>query len=255
MKKFFGCLGAGCFTVIFLCAVAGYMAYNWCSTTGRSIVVDAIDNIGVEAAALSFTPETAAEIASISADLKKDFMDGKLSLAGAVKYCIVDNATESASLYSQMLMALLYRKLNGNITEGDASNLADAEGAEAVKTVLYGLQNGKVDAEKTTKMTAFLTNNKSRGSNTTSNDGININLLNDSVKIVEVGSSTTSNDSINKNSIKHGISKEDMQKAVDGFKALIKSQNLDAPESDFDVDISVKEALLKFIDGIRANSK
>ena len=231
MKKFFGCLGAGCFTVIFLCAVAGYMAYNWCSTTGRSIVVDAIDKIGVEAAALSFTPETAAEIASISADLKKDFMDGKLSLAGAVKYCIVDNATESASLYSQMLMALLYRKLNGNITEGDASNLADAEGAEAVKTVLYGLQNGKVDAEKTTKMTAFLTNDKSRGSN------------------------TTSNDSINKNSIKHGISKEDMQKAVDGFKALIKSQNLDAPESDFDVDISVKEALLKFIDGIRANSK
>ena len=96
---------------------------------------------------------------------------------------------------------------------------------------MYGLQNGKVDAEKTTKMTAFLTNDKSRGSN------------------------TTSNDSINKNSIKHGISKEDMQKAVDGFKALIKSQNLDAPESDFDVDISVKEALLKFIDGIRANSK
>lgn len=223
MKKLFGCLGAGCFVVIVFCAILGYMGYNWCSTTGKGIIVDAVDQIGVEAAKLSFEPETAAEIASLSADLKKDFNDGKLSIISAFKYCVVDNATETAKLYSEILFATMYRKLCGNLANDDDPTIVDPEGAEAVRTVLYGLLNGKVKVGHATQMTYFLSDNSS--SNKT------------------------------KSSIKQGITKAEMQKAIDGFKAYIKNKELEVPESDFTVDSAVKECVIKYVNDMRKSCK
>lgn len=228
MKKVLGCFGAGCVTVIVIIVVACIWGYNWCSTTGKGIIVDAIDQIGVESAKLCFEPETASEIEKLSSELKQDFNNDKLSIVNSFKYCVFDNASATSKVYAEMLFATMYRKLCGNIVGGDDPNLADAEGADTVRTVLYALVKDKLDPEKATKMTAFLTDDKT---NSQSSSGTKVTA------------------------VKHGISKADMTKAVEAFKNYVKENNLETPEKDFDVDSTVKDALVSLVNDIRANCK
>ncbi len=236
MKKVLGCFGAGCVTVIVLMIVVGFWGYNWCSTTGKGIVVDAIDKIGVESAKLCLEPETASEVEKLSSELKQDFMSDKLSIVSTFKYCVMDNATATAKVYSEMLFGTMYRKLCGNIVGGDDPNLADSEGADTVRTVLYALVKDKLDPETASNMTKFLTDDKTNSeAKSESNGGL-------------AGSPKTT-------AIKHGISKADMEKAVEALKNYVRDNNLETPEQDFEVDSTVKNALVSLINDIRTNCK
>lgn len=235
MKKgCIGCLGGGCLTVIVVIVVGIFWGYNWCNTTGKSFAVSAMKQIGNEIANNVFEPETAAEIASLTAEMQDDFNNDKLGIIDTFTYCI-NNATDTWKVQGAILLGGMYRKLTGNITSGDAPDLQDSEGAEIVRTVIYALSQGKIDGEETSRLAKVMIDDEKSGSSSPSIIGDNPAL------------------DINSTNIKHGISKDDMVKAVNALKEYAEKNNLETPSDDITVDATVKDLLVNFIKNLRSN--
>lgn len=236
-KKILGCFGSGCLVVIFLVIILSFLAYNWCSTTGVGILADSAHQIVVECAKDCFEAETAASIASVSAEVRDEYANGNLSVMKTWDF-LKEDSDKYLGAYGQTLLSFIYRKLMGNISGSDAPNLADPEGAETVRVVCNALNNGKINIDDIAGNLDFIFKDKDNGGTTS-----------------QMTTTTNGGKSVQIGTVKHGISKEDMTKAVDAFNALIRDKNLDLPDSDFSVDESAKTAVINFFQNLKVKAK
>ena len=236
MKKgCLGCIGCGCLLVILAIVIPSVWAYHWANTTGRTLLADGMQKLTDEGCKYAFEPESAAEIASLTKEIRDDLASGKLGVVDSYKY-IVENMKTSENLQSQVIFAVIYRKLTGKVGPGKDANgndkpplLVDAEGAEAVRTIMYALKEGKIDGANAASKIAPLLDDK-HGSSQGGGE------IEDSFKTKQV---------------KKDITKEDMQKVVDALKAYVKEQKLEAPASDVTPDSLAKEEVIKFLNGLK----
>ena len=241
MKKgCLGCLGCGCLLVILAVVIPSLWAWHWANTSGRALLADGMQKITDEGCKYAFEPETASEIASLTKEIRDDLASGKLGVVDTYKY-IVENMKTSEKLQSQVIFAVLYRNLMGKVSNGKDSDgkdkpplLIDPEGAEAVRTIMYALSQGKIDGASAASKVAPLLD-----------DGKNKNRQ----------KGDFGEESFETKKVKKDITKEDMQKVVKALKDYVKDNKLEAPAKDVTADSLAKEEFIKFLNGLKKLSK
>ncbi len=236
-KKILGCFGSGCLVVICLVIILCALTYNWCSTTGVGILADSAHQIVTECVKDCFEPETAAAIASISSDVRDEYVNGNLSVMKTWDF-LQEDSDKHLGAYGQTMLSFIYRKLMGNISGSDAPNLADPEGAETVRVICNALNNGNIKIDDIANDLDFIFKDKDNGGTTS-----------------QMTTTTNGGKSVQIGTVKHGISKEDMTKAVAAFNTLIRDKNLDLPDSDYSVDESASKAVISFLQNLKVKAK
>ena len=234
MKKgCLGCLGCGCLVILLAVVIPTVWAFHWANTSGRVLLADGVQKLTDEGCKYAFEPESASEIASLTKEIRDDLATGKLGVVDSYKY-IVENIKNGEKLQSQIIFAVLYRNLTGKVTMGKdkAPLLVDQEGAEAVRTIMYAMSQGKIDISKATSNIAPLLDDKRH-----------VKVQNDLETQFE------------SKQIKKDITKEDMQKVVEALKTYVKDQKLEAPAEDVSADSLAKEEVIKFLKGLKKLSK
>lgn len=229
MKKgCLGCLGIGCVTVIIVTVIAVVWGYYLITTGGRTFAVEALNQLGNEIAKEVFEKGSAAEIASLTAELKQDALDGKLGIIDSFKF-IRDNKKETERLQGSLILITIYGKLTGKITGGSAPDFVDPEGAEAVRTIVHSFLQDKIEG----------------------NDLQNFSrALSDDEKVKRLGGESEDFGSA-PSSVKRKVSKEEMHEVVEAIKQYVKDKNLETPPSDMSVDSAVKEEVISFLKKLR----
>ena len=164
MKKgCLGCLGCGCLMLILAVVIPSVWFYHWANTSGRVFLADAVQQLTNEGCKYAFEPESAAEIASLTKEIRDDLASGKLGVIASYKY-IVENLQSGEKIQGQILFAVLYRNLTGKVTVGKDKTplLVDSEGAEAVRTIMYAITQDKIDIEKAAANIAPLLEDKNK---------------------------------------------------------------------------------------------
>ena len=227
MKKgCLGCLGCGCLVVILSIVIPCVWFYHWADTSGRAFLADAMQKLTDEGSKYAFEPETVAEIASLTKVIHDDLASGKLGVVDTYKY-VLNNIETGEKLQSQVIFAVIYRNLTGKVKD---SLLVDEEGAEAVRTIMYALSQGKIDGKNAASQVAPILEDKSGG----------VEYRND-----------FSGESFKSKQVKKNISKEDMKKIVEALKTYVKDQKLEAPAKDVTPDALAKEEVIKFLTGLK----
>lgn len=226
-KSCLGCLGIGCFAVIVTVVIAAVWGYNFISTNGRAFAVEALNQLGNEISKEVFEEGSAAEIASLTAEMKQEALDGKLGIIDSFNF-LKDNKEDTKRLQGSLILITIYGKLTGKITGGDAPDFVDPEGAEAVRTILHAFLQNKVDGHDLQKFAE---------------------ALSDDDKVKQFGGD--SDEFKSRPATKRKITKQEMQKAVEGIKQYVKDNNLEAPPADMNVDHAVKEEVISFLKKLR----
>lgn len=230
MKKgCLGCLGCGCLMLILAVVIPSVWFYHWANTSGRVFLADAVQQLTNEGCKYAFEPESAAEIASLTKEIRDDLASGKLGVIDSYKY-IYENLQSSEKIQGQILFAVLYRNLTGKVSVGKDKTplLVDSEGAEAVRTIMYAITQDKIDIEKAAANIAPLLEDKNK------------------VKIQNGADSQ-----FESKKIKENITKEDMQKVVEALKTYVKDNNLEAPAEEVTADSMAKEEVIKLLTGLK----
>ena len=231
-KNCFACCGCGCLTIIIIMAALTFYAYNWANTEGRVYLSKAIQKTTEEACKVAFEPESVEEITSLTKEINEDIGKGNIGIVDSWKY-ILTNVQSNEKLQGQLLFAVIYRNFKGKLTEGgNAPILIDEEGAEACRTIMYAMSQGKTDVNQATKTIAPLFENKK---NQQTNNG------------------TSQFETTNK--VKENITKEDMQKVVDALKQYVKENNLETPAKDITADSLAKDEVIKLLQGLKKLKK
>ena len=213
-----GCLGCGCLLVILAFVVPLVWGGYWLNTDGRAVVGDLGQKTLNEIAKQAFEPESAVEIASISKILRDDFAASKIGYKDSWTY--VREAFGNEKLQGQMIFSVMYRRLTGKLKDGKSPEYIDAEGAEAVRTIMYAISQNKLDS-KTAKSKVTSVMDKD-------NNGFNIN--------------PSQTNSSNKK-----VTLEDWKKVVDGLKLYVKDQKLETPAKNITPDSLAKDEFVKFL--------
>ena len=230
MKKgCLGCLGCGCLVVLLSIVIPCVWFYHWADTSGRIILADSVQKLTDEGCKYAFEPESAAEIASLTKEIRDDLASGKLGVIDSYKY-IVENLKSGEKIQSQLIFAILYRNLTGKVTAGKDNTpiLVDSEGAEAVRTIMYAITQNKIDLKAAASNIAPLLDDKN-----------NVKVQN--------GVETQ----FESKRIKDNINKEDMKKVVEALKTYVKNNNLEAPAEEVTADSMAKEELIKLLNGLK----
>ncbi len=232
MKKgCLGCIGCGCLIVILSILIPSIWAYNWATTDGRKLLAEGIQQITVESCKLAFEPESASEIASLTKEIKDDVVNGNIGIIDSWNY-FLSNMQNNQKLQGQVLFAVLFRELKGKIKDKDNKViLLDDEGAEAVRTIMYAMNQNKIDLDSTISKLAPLLDNKN-----------NINIK-------------SGNNKYESKKYKNNITKEDMEAVVKGLKEYVKNNKLEKPENDITPDSLAKEEIIKFLNGMKKLKK
>ena len=73
MKKgCLGCLGCGCLLIILGIVVPAVWTYHWANTEGRKMFAEVVQKVAEEGSKFAFEPDSAAEIASLTKEIKED---------------------------------------------------------------------------------------------------------------------------------------------------------------------------------------
>lgn len=230
MKKgCLGCLGCGCLMLILAVVIPSVWFFHWANTDGRKFLAEAVQQVTEEGCKYAFEPESAAEIASLTKEIRDDLASGKLGVIDSYKY-IADNLQSGEKIQGQLIFAVLYRNLTGRVTVGKDKTplLVDSEGAEAVRTIMYAISQNKINVEKAASNIAPLLEDKNK---------------------VKIQNGVDSQFESKK--IKENITKEDMQKVVEALKTYVKDNNLEAPAKDVSADSMAKEELIRLLKGLK----
>ena len=234
MKKgCLGCLGCGCLLVILSIVIPSVWFYHWADTSGRVLLADSLQAVTVEGCKYAFEPESAAEIASLTKEIRDDLASGTLGVIDSYKY-IAENLDKGVNLQSQIIFAVLYRNLTGKVSDGKNKTpvLIDKDGAEAVRTIMYAISQGKIDVKNATSNLKPLLEEKN---NVKIQKGLDYQF--------------------ESKQFKKEVTKEDMQKVVEALKTYVKDQNLEAPNKNVSADSLAKDEIIKFLKGLKNLSK
>ena len=230
-KGCLGCFGCGCLMFILAIVVPSCWFVYWCNTDGRIYLADGIQKVTNESCKYAFEEESAAEIASITKEIRDDLANSKLGFIDSFNY-VFDNIKDD-KLQSQLIFAVIYRNLTGKIKDKKGSALfVDEEGAEATRTIMYALSQNKVDANNATSQVTQLLEKKNRTKN-----GYNVE------------------DSFETKKVKNDITKEDMEKVSNALKKYVKDNNLEKPDASITPDALAKEEVIKFLNGLKNLNK
>ena len=192
-------------------------------------MADAVQQLTDEGCKYAFEPESAAEIASLTKEIRDDLASGKLGVIASYKY-IAENLQSGEKIQGQILFAFLYRNLTGKVTAGKDKTpiLVDSEGAEAIRTIMYAISQDKIDIKTAAANIAPLLEDKN-----------NVKVQN--------GVETQ----FESKKIKDNVTKEDMQKVVEALKTYVKNNNLEAPAEKVTADSMAKDELIKLLTGLK----
>ncbi len=213
-----GCLGCGCILVILAIIIPIAWGGYWLHTNGRTVIGDLGEKTIVELSKQAFEPESANEIASVTKILRDDFVASKIGYVESGNY--VYESFSDEKLQGQIIFSVIYRRLTGKLKDGKTPEYIDAEGAEAVRTIMYALSQGKIDG-------------KSAKSKVTS--------------IMEDKNNIPSKNSFDTNKVKKDISAEDWKKVVESLKLYVKEQKLETPAKNITPDSLAKDEFIKFL--------
>ncbi len=233
MKKgCFGCLGCGCLSIILIMVVMGVYTWNFIDNDGRKYLAQGIQKVTEEGCKLAFEPDSAAEIASLTKEIRDDVINKKIGVIDSWNYCL-DTLKDNDKLQSQLIFAVLWRNLKGK-NKADKNNPAfiDEEGAEAVRAIMYAMNQNKIESKEASKTIAPLLEEK----NNSMNQG---------------GYDTK----FEQKKVKKNITKEDMQKVVEALKKYVKDNDLETPDEKFTPDSMAKEEVIKFLEGLKKLKK
>ncbi len=230
MKKgCLGCLGCGCLLIILGIVIPTVWTYHWANTEGRKMFAEVVQQVTEEGCKFAFEPDSAAEIASLTKEIKEDVANGNIGIIDSFNY-LTSNEQDFIKLNGQLIFAVLYRSFKGKVSKaGENPILVDEEGAEAVRTIMFALSKGKIDTKGAYEKLETIMDKK--GNN------------NDGSKQFET------------KKIKENITKEDMEKIVKALKEFVKSNNLEKPSEDITPDSLAKEEVIKFLNGIKKLKK
>ncbi len=230
MKKgCLGCLGCGCLLIILGIVIPAVWTYHWANTEGRKMFAEVVQKVAEEGSKFAFEPDYAAEIASLTKEIKEDVANGNIGIIDSFNY-LTSNEQDFIKLNGQLIFAVLYRSFKGKVSKaGENPILVDEEGAEAVRTIMFALSKGKIDTKGAYEKLEPIMDKK--GNN------------NDGSKQFET------------KKIKENITKEDMEKIVKALKEFVKSNNLEKPSEDITPDSLAKEEVIKFLNGIKKLKK
>jgi hypothetical protein len=230
MKKgCLGCLGCGCLLIILGIVIPTVWTYHWANTEGRKMFAEVVQQVTEEGCKFAFEPDSAAEIASLTKEIKEDVANGNIGIIDSFNY-LTSNEQDFVKLNGQLIFAVLYRSFKGKVSKaGENPILVDEEGAEAVRTIMFALSKGKIDTKGAYEKLEPIMDKK--GNN------------NDGSKQFET------------KKIKENITKEDMEKIVKALKEFVKSNNLEKPSEDITPDSLAKEEVIKFLNGIKKLKK
>ena len=230
MKKgCLGCLGCGCLLIILGIVVPTVWTYHWANTEGRKMFAEVVQQVTEEGCKFAFEPDSAAEIASLTKEIKEDVANGNIGIIDSFSY-LSSNENDFMKLYGQLSMAAVYRMLKGKVTKaGENPILVDEEGAEAVRTIMFALSNGKLDTKEAAEKLEPIMETSDK--------------LNSGSKQFET------------NKMKENITKEDMEKMVKALKEYVKKNNLEKPSKEVTADSLAKEEVIKFLKGIKKLKK
>ena len=228
MKKgCLGCLGCGCLMVIILVVVPTIYGYYWANTEGRKYLAEGVQAVTEEACKYAFEPDSAAEIASLTKEIKVEVANGNIGIVDSWNY-FLKNMKENEKLQGQVIFAVIYRNLKGKIAKaGESPILVDDQGAEAVRQIMYALSQGKIDTKSAASTFAPILEKK----NNTEID--------------------TSNGQFKVKKVKENITKEDMEKVAKALKEYVKSNNLEKPSEEVTPDSLAKVEVIKFLEGLK----
>ena len=232
MKKgCLGCFGCGCLSIIIITVTMALYAYNWVNTEGRSLLAEGVQKVSEEACKVAFEPDSAAEIASLTKEIKEDLAKGNIGIVDSWNY-LVANVKDNEKLQGQIIFAVIYRSLKGKVLDkNDKPVLVDEEGAEACRTIMYAMSQGKIDIQKATKTIAPLLDTKKQ------------NDPNDVTNQFET------------KKVKKNVTKEDMEKVVEALKQYVKENNLETPAKDISADSLAKDEIIKLLQGLKKLKK
>ena len=230
MKKgCLGCIGCGCLLIILGIVIPAVWTYHWANTEGRKMFAEVVQKVAEEGSKFAFEPDSAAEIASLTKEIKEDVANGNIGIIDSFNY-LTSNEQDFVKLNGQLIFAVLYRSFKGKVSKaGENPILVDEEGAEAVRTIMFALSKGKIDTKGAYEKLEPIMDKK--GNN------------NDGSKQFET------------KKIKENITKEDMEKIVKALKEFVKSNNLEKPSEDITPDSLAKEEVIKFLNGIKKLKK
>jgi hypothetical protein len=230
MKKgCLGCIGCGCLLIILGIVIPAVWTYHWANTEGRKMFAEVVQKVAEEGSKFAFEPDSAAEIASLTKEIKEDVANGNIGIIDSFNY-LTSNEQDFIKLNGQLIFAVLYRSFKGKVSKaGENPILVDEEGAEAVRTIMFALSKGKIDTKGAYEKLEPIMDKK--GNN------------NDGSKQFET------------KKIKENITKEDMEKIVKALKEFVKSNNLEKPSEDITPDSLAKEEVIKFLNGIKKLKK
>ncbi len=232
MKKgCLGCLGCGCLLVILAIVIPSVWFFHWANTDGRKFLAEGVQQVTEEACKYAFEPDSAAEIASLTKEIKEDVIKGDIGIIDSWNYFLT-NMKNNEKLQGQVIFAVVYRNLTGKVAKpGESPILVDKEGAEAVRQIMYALSQGKIDTKDATKTVSPLLDKNSE------------------VKI------KNANNQFETKRVKQNITKEDMEKVVKALKEYVKTNNLEKPSDDVSPDSLAKVEVIKFLEGLKKLKK
>ena len=232
MKKgCLGCLGCGCLLVILAVVIPSVWAFHWANTDGRKYLAEGVQQVTEEACKYAFEPDSAAEIASLTKEIKEDVARGDIGIIDSWNY-FLNNIKDNEKLQGQVIFAVIYRNLTGKVAKaGENPILVDKEGAEAVRQIMYALSQGKIDTKDATRTVSPLLDKKS---DMKINNGTN---------------------QFETKRVKQNITKDDMEKVVKALKEYVKTNNLEKPSDDVSADSLAKEEVIKFLEGLKKLKK
>ena len=232
MKKgCLGCLGCGCLVVILSIVIPSVWFFHWANTDGRKFLAEAVQQVTEEACNYAFEPNTAAEIASLTKEIKEDVAKGDIGIIDSWNY-FLSNIKDNEKLQGQVIFAVIYRNLTGKVAKaGENPLLVDKEGAEAVRQIMYALSQGKIETKEATQAVTPLLD---KNSDVKINNGTN---------------------QFETKRVKKNITKEDMEKVVKALKEYVKTNNLEKPSEEITPDSLAKVEVIKFLEGLKKLKK
>ena len=228
MKKgCFGCFGCGCLSIILVTVTIALFVYNWVNTEGRVILADGVQKLSEEACKVAFEPDSAAEIASLTKEIKEDVAKGNIGIVESWNY-LLNNVKDNEKLQGQIIFAVTYRSLKGKVLDkNEKPVLVDEEGAEACRTIMYAISQGKIDIKEATNTIKPLLDNKKQS------DPKDVTNQFETKKV------------------KKNITKEDMEKVVNALKEYVKQNNLETPDKTISADSLAKDEIIKLLQGLK----
>ncbi len=220
-----GCFGIGCFLVVVAIVAGGYFGLGFLHESGKEYAADGLEKSVQKVTELAFSDADRGEIASMATEIADRVRSGDIGLVE-----LLANTTRQleANLHVKAMLLAFYRqnKLSGEAGPGLP---VDAEGAETVRRLIYGLTENRIPVDQVGSITALIVE---RYTETTGGEG----------KVKH---------QISMQRLKTGLTQTELKESLAMMKKVVDLNAVEAPGAAFDAEAAVKADFVKFFLGLK----